>query len=509
MSSGVHRTAQANVHRARLYSAAQVRELDRRAIEELGIPGYELMQRAAEASFEALQQQWPQARRVAVLCGPGNNGGDGYEIARLARAAGLQVDVARVGALPTTGDAVAAHAAWAGEGGDVRMFDAAFVSDALGAADVICDAIFGIGLTREVTGLPGDAIAAINARARGQSVLAVDVPSGLDADTGAVLGCAVLADVSVSFIGRKLGLYVGAGPDHAGRRAFSDLGVPAALFDASPAQCELLCEDALAATLPRRARASHKGMHGHVLLVGGDAGMPGAILLAARAALRTGAGLVSVATRPAHALALTAAQPEVMFHGIDNVAGVDELIRRADVVGLGPGLGTGVWSVGLFDRCMRAGKPLVLDADALNLLARASATRLPPSTVITPHPGEAARLLGVDNRQVQADRLAASRALRARHAGAVVVLKGAGTVVHGEHLAICPYGNPGMGVGGMGDVLTGVIASLVGQGLDPEAAATTGVLAHALAGDRAVAAAGERGLLPSDLVDHLRGVVNP
>jgi hydroxyethylthiazole kinase-like uncharacterized protein yjeF len=169
-----------------------------------------------------------------------------------------------------------------------------------------------------------------------------------------------------------------------------------------------------------------------------------------------------------------------------------------------------VWSAGLFDRCVRAGKPLVLDADALNLLARASATRLPPGTVITPHPGEAARLLGSEGRQVQADRLAAARALRVRHAGSVVVLKGAGSVVHGERIAICPYGNPGMGVGGMGDVLTGVIAALIGQGLDAENAATAGVLAHALAGDRAASAGGgERGLLPSDLVDHLRPVLNP
>jgi NAD(P)H-hydrate epimerase len=320
----------------------------------------------------------------------------------------------------------------------------------------------------------------------------------------------VHADVSVSFIGRKLGLYVGAGPDHAGRRAFSDLGVPTSLIDASDARCDLLCEDALAMLLPRRARSSHKGTHGHVLLVGGDTGMPGAILLAARAALRAGAGLVSVATRPAHALALAAAQPEVMFHGMDTAAGVDELIRRADVVAIGPGLGTGVWSAQLFDRCVRAGKPLLLDADALNLLARATATRLPVGAVITPHPGEAARLLGSDGRQVQSDRLVAARALRSRHPGCVVVLKGAGSVVHGERMAICPYGNPGMGVGGMGDVLTGVIAALLGQGLDTEWAAGAGVMAHALAGDRAVVAgAGERGLLPSDLIDHLRGVLNP
>ncbi|MGH8516392.1 MAG: NAD(P)H-hydrate epimerase, partial [Panacagrimonas sp.] len=337
MSSGAGQPAGVNVHRARLYSAAQVRELDRHAIEDLGIPGYELMRRAAAVSFEALQQQWPKARRIAVLCGSGNNGGDGYEIARLARDAGLGVDLARVGALPSSGDAVAAHAAWTGQGGAVPVFDASFAADLMSRADVICDAIFGIGLAREITGLPAEAIAAINARRPGQGVLAVDLPSGLEADTGAVLGTAVRADVSVSFIGRKLGLYVGAGPDHAGRRAFSDLGVPASLVDASAAQCDLLCESDLPSLLPRRARSAHKGTHGHVLLIGGDTGMPGAILLAARGALRAGAGLVSVATRPAHALALTAAQPEVMFHGLDNAAGVDELIRRADVVALGPG----------------------------------------------------------------------------------------------------------------------------------------------------------------------------
>lgn len=497
----------ANVHRARLYSAAQVRELDRRAIGERGIPGYTLMQRAAAAAFEALQLRWPRAKRIAVLCGSGNNGGDGYQIAHLAREAGLAVDVARIGALPAAGDAVHAHAAWADAGGAVAVFDDAFAREVLPRADVICDAIFGIGLAREVGGAAARAIEAINARAGSQGALAVDLPSGLDADTGAVLGVAVRADLSVSFIGRKLGLYVGAGPDHAGRRAFADLDVPPDLIDASPAQAELLCEGELRTRLPRRPRSSHKGMNGHVLLVGGDIGMGGAILLATRGAQRTGAGLVSIATRPQHALAFTGVQPEAMFHGLDSSAAIDDSIRRADVIGLGPGLGTGVWSAGLFDRCLRAGKPMVLDADALNLLARAPAVRLPGGSVLTPHPGEAARLLGIDTAQVQRDRLAAARALHERH-GAVVVLKGAGTIVLGEGVAICPYGNPGMGVGGMGDVLTGVIAALMAQGLDAEAAASTGVLVHALAGDRA-AIAGERGLLPGDLVEHLRAVVNP
>lgn len=509
MTLDAESTRRAGVHRARLYSGAQVRELDRRAIEEAGIVGYALMQRAAAAAFEALRRQWPQARRIAVLCGSGNNGGDGYEIACLAQAAGLEVRVARVGALPSTGDAVTAHAAWVAAGGAIEPFDLAFAQSAMAHADVLCDAIFGIGLSRDVGGIAAVAIAALNARAPGQGVLAIDLPSGLDADSGTVLGTAVRADVTVSFIGRKLGLYVGAGPDHAGRRAFADLGVSASLLEASPSLAELMCEDELRIVLPRRARSAHKGSHGHVLLIGGDTGMAGAILLAARAAQRSGAGLVSVATRPQHALALVGAQPEAMFHGLDNAAAVDDLIKRADVIGLGPGLGTGVWSAGLFDRCVRAGKPLVLDADALNLLARASATRLAPDTVLTPHPGEAARLLGTDTARVQSDRIAAARALRERH-NTVVVLKGAGSIVLGrQHLAVCPYGNPGMGVGGTGDVLTGVICALLAQGLSPESAARTGVLAHALAGDRAAQHGGERGMLPSDLVDQLRAVVNP
>lgn len=490
-------------HRARLYSAAQVRDLDRRAIEDAGIAGYTLMQRAAQAAFEALRDRWPQARRVAVLCGPGNNGGDGYEIARLARAAGLDVVLARVGAIPGTGDAVTAHAAWVGEAGTAPEFDKSMLED----ADVIVDAIFGIGITREVTGLAAEAITAINARRVEQGALAVDVPSGLDADTGAVHGVAVRADLSVSFIGRKLGLYTGAGPDHAGHRAFADLGVPAALIEASPALADLQSEADLRAVLPRRARAAHKGTHGHALLVGGETGMAGAVLLAVRGALRSGAGLVSVATRAPHALALVGAQPEAMFHGIEHASAVDELAKRSDALALGPGLGTGVWSAALFERALRACKPLVLDADALNLLARAPSARLPAQSILTPHPGEAARLLGCDTAQVQRDRLKAAMALRARF-GAVVVLKGAGSLIVGERVRLCPYGNPGMGVGGSGDVLTGVIVALLVQGLDAETAAATGVLVHALAGDRA-ATRGERGMIPSDLVEALRAVVNP
>jgi NAD(P)H-hydrate epimerase len=499
-------TSGADFHRVQLYSAAQVRDLDARAIDTLRIPGYTLMQRAARASFDALRARWPHAQHLAVLCGPGNNGGDGYEIARLARTAGWNVQLAQVGKAPVRGDAVTARAAWLAEGGSVAPWSVAFAQGPLRSAQIVCDAIFGIGITREVQGAAREAIEALNARSPQQDVIAIDLPSGLDADTGAIHGAAVRADLTVSFIGRKLGLYTGQGPDVCGERVFADLGLPAAFLDGAPGLAELLDERELRAHLPRRARSAHKGRHGHVLIIGGEQGMAGAALLAARGALRAGAGLVSVATRAAHAVALTMAQPEAMVRGVESAAALEPLIEACDVIALGPGLGRETWARDCLQRVLASTKPRVLDADALNLLAEAPRD-LGADTVLTPHPAEAARLLGISTAQVQADRVAATAALRARY-GATVLLKGVGTLVRGEQLALCADGNPGMGTGGMGDVLTGVIAALRGQGLPAEAAARVGALAHARAG-YAAAVQGERGLLPSDLLDHLRAVLNP
>lgn len=494
-------------HRPQLYSAQQVRDLERAAIGPPGIPGYELMQRAARASFDALRAHWPQARRLAVLCGPGNNGGDGYEIARLARMAGLDVALAQVGTAAAAGDAVTARANWLDGGGEVHDWDASFADGAMKQAEVICDAIFGIGIARPVSGAARHAIDAINAREAHQGVIAIDLPSGLDADTGMVRGAAVRADLSISFIGRKLGLYTGQGPDFCGERLFSDLQVPSERVQQASGSVVLLDHGDLARALPRRARTAHKGRHGHVLLIGGNHGMAGAILLAARAALRCGAGLVSVATRDAHAIAFSAAQPEAMFHGVERAEQLDPLMQRCNVIAIGPGLGLDAWSEALLQRARAAGKPMVVDADALNLLANASPAALPDGSILTPHPAEAGRLLGRGVPGVQADRVGAVRELVARWR-AVTVLKGAGSLIGGERIALCPYGNPGMGVGGMGDILTGVVAGLSAQGLPAEWAARIGVLAHALAGDLA-AVEGERGLLPGDLLPHLRRLLNP
>ncbi|TXH05052.1 MAG: NAD(P)H-hydrate dehydratase [Nevskiaceae bacterium] len=481
----------------KLYSAAQVREMDRLAIAG-GLAGYVLMQRAAQASWQALQQR-PPSRRIDVVCGEGNNGGDGYEIARIARRAGHEVRVWHVGATPVRGDAHTAWRAWRDDGG----ITAALRADSLEGAKTVVDALFGIGLARDLSGAALEAVNSINAaRRRGAWVLAVDVPSGLDSDTGRIRGEAVQAEVTVTFIGRKLGLYTGAGVDCAGQVVFDDLGLPQHVGED---RADLLSRENLAAWLPPRARDTHKGRNGHVLILGGDVGMAGAALLAGRAALRAGAGLVSLATHPAHAATLTAAQPELMCHGVSSPRDLAPLLERATVIAAGPGLGQGPWARPLLSGIWESRGPLVVDADALNLLAEEPLRR--DDWVLTPHPGEAARLLHVSTRAIQDDRPAAVARLRERYGG-VVVLKGAGTLVQGERLALCSAGNPGMAVGGMGDVLTGVIAAMAAQGLPCEAAARAGVLAHALAGD-AAAVAGQRGLLPSDLLASLREIVNP
>lgn len=492
-----------------VYSARQSRALDERAQRQLGIPGYTLMQRAGAACWAELQRMSGGAPPdcLHVVCGSGNNGGDGYVLARLALAAGWPLRVWQVGAAPSRGDAVQALADWHRAGGREQAWRA----DALVASGLlvlIADAIFGTGLSRPVEGEAAEAIAAINAAgAAGARVLAVDLPSGLDADRGRPLGLAVRAQRTLSFIGHKAGGFLGAGPDYCGALRLDRLELPDRLFAEEPPLFRLLSPGELRAALPPRPREAHKGASGHALLLAGDAGMAGAALMAGRAALRSGAGLVSVLSHPGHAGALVAAQPELMVSGWLPGDELRAKLAAAKAIALGPGLGQGAWGRALDSAALDAELPMVLDADALNLLAERP-RRLRADTVLTPHPGEAARLLACTTAEIQADRLAAVRALRERY-GAVVVLKGAGSLIAGEQIWLCPYGNPGMAVGGMGDALTGVILGLLAQGLVAEDAARLGVLIHALAGDAAAARSGPRGLLPSDLIAELPPLMNP
>jgi NAD(P)H-hydrate epimerase len=488
-------------HATAMYDTAALRVLEQRAARALADDGV-LMQRAGLAAWHCLLEHWPQAQRIVVACGPGNNGGDGYVLATHALAAGRGVRVLRLAAhAPRSAQARRAHAGFEGCGGQVEVF-----ADRLPEADVVVDALFGIGLARAPDPEPAAMIGAINAA--GAPVLALDVPSGVDADRGCVPGIAVRATRTLQFIAPHPGLATGAALDYTGIGDVAMLDLDGSLLHDIPVAANAIAGDALGGWLRPRARDSHKGDNGHVLCIGGDHGSGGAIVLCAQAALRGGAGLASVATRPEHVSALLARQPEAMVHAVDSMQALAPLLQRADVVAIGPGLGQGEWSRMLLDAALASSKPLLLDADALNLLA-ASPRELPASTILTPHPGEAARLLGIDTAQVQADRYAAARALVERH-GCVVVLKGAGTIVMAPQRT--PYvvaaGNPGMAVGGMGDLLGGVIAALHAQGLDAFDAAACGALLHAVAGD-AAAAGGTRGMLPTDLLPWLRQSANP
>ena len=486
----------------RLYRAAQVRELDRRAIQEQRIPGYTLMSRAGAAAFTALQKHWPQAKQIIAVCGAGNNGGDGYVVARLALQAGLKVRVLYLKQPEALkGDALTAFQDARDAGVPMQPFQGAELQE----ADVVVDALLGTGLEREVQGLWQQAIKAINQHP--DRVLAIDIPSGLHADTGAILGIAIQAALTVSFIGLKQGLFSGQGPQYCGRVLFDDLEVPTQVYqNMEPASYAYHGEDLLQ-LLPKRPRNAHKGDHGHVLVVGGDLGMAGAARMAAEAAARCGAGLVSVATHPEHAGLQAAVCPELMFHSVAQAEDLEPLLERATVVAVGPGLGRSAWGQVLLRRVLEWPGPVVMDADALNLLASNPSVR--DNWILTPHPGEAGRLLGLSSQQIEADRFDAIKTLTDRFDG-VCVLKGAGSLIASRNHQpwICCSGNPGMGSGGMGDVLTGVIAGLLAQGLKLDEAARAGAYLHGRAADLA-AEAGERGLLATDLLPFLRRLVNP
>lgn len=477
-----------------LFTTAQVRALDQAAIGD-GIAGIELMERAARAALDALRQHWPKARTLCVLCGPGNNGGDGFLLAALARAAGLQANVIALPGQPA-GDAAIARERFVGEGGQI-----ASVMESLPEAEVYVDALFGSGLNRAPAGDAATLVSAVNAQAH--PVLALDVPSGLDCDTGVAFEPCMRATATVCFVGWKRGLFTARGPDQSGERRLATLDVPAHVYAHGEPDATLLTPHAL----PRRPRDSHKGRYGHVLAIGGGLGAGGAVRMCGEAAMRVGAGLVSIATREANVGPILAARPELMPHGVHVPRNLEPLLARATVLAIGPGLGVDDWGQGLWFAALDANRPAVLDADGLNLLAGRS-RGLPECIVLTPHPGEAARLLETTIIEVQADRFAAVRKLAQKYR-AVVVLKGAGSLIADVQgrIAVCPWGNPGMASGGMGDVLTGVIAGLLAQGLGAWDAACLGVGLHAHAGDLA-ARVGERGLLASDLFPYLRALVN-
>jgi len=493
----------------RLYTAEQVRRLDKCAIEDHGIPGIDLMERAGRVVFDQARLEFPESRNWLVFCGGGNNGGDGYIVARLAREADLSAVVCALKSTDSlSGDAATAATRWHEAGGETYMWPVREIE----RHDLIVDALLGTGLDRAPAGDFGDAIDQINLT--DAPVVAVDIPSGLNADTGSVMGKAAEADLTVTFIGRKRGLYTTDGADFAGIIKFSDLQIPDTVRESILDSGILIREKFISDNLPPRRRNSHKGNFGWVLGIGGNSSMSGAVRLCGEAALRSGAGKVTLATSPAHAALVNLTCPELMVRGIRRGKQLKTLLGQVDVIVIGTGLGQTTWSEDLFKTCMKTDIPIVLDADGLNILARLfpkmGDRALPRGNwILTPHPAEAGRLLGVGASVVQQDRVAVAQQL-AESYDAVIVLKGCGTVIADQkgRYAICPLGNPGMASAGTGDVLAGVIGAMVAQRLDLWKAAATGVVAHAKAGDIAAELIGERGMLASDITLQLPTVLN-
>lgn len=509
-----------------VYDVAGVRELDRLIIERMGDNGYELMSHAGEAAFATLLSRWPDVEHVCLLAGPGNNGGDAWVVAGLAKLHGVEVTLLTLGDLvvgdlnqPSSGskdssgakESSAAQQArhFAEEQGVVAM---AFSGELPVDADLLVDGLLGTGINALVQGEFAEAINAINAHAA--EVLALDLPSGLHADSGRIMGACVEATQTITFIGLKTGLLTCDGPDVCGDIAFAVLNLSDKERAQVAARARRVSWDALQKSQQRlsaRRGNSNKGHHGHALLVGGDLGFGGALSLAVEACARTGAGLTSCATRPDHLPVILSRRPECMVSGVHSGLELPPLLERATVVGCGPGLGRSSWSELLLQQVLLADHPAVLDADALNILSSPGwqSDFSERDVVLTPHPGEAAHMLHVSVGDIQNDRVAMARQLADRYR-AVVVLKGQGTVIASPcgKLAICTDGNPGMASGGMGDVLTGVITALLAQGMNPWDAACYGVCIHSAAADLAVETAGQRGLLASDLMGYIRELVN-
>ncbi|XOV83619.1 MAG: NAD(P)H-hydrate dehydratase [bacterium] len=479
-----------------LYSAADSRAVDARAMAELNVSGFTLMQRAANAALMLLLDCYAGTGAVTVVCGKGNNAGDAYLLASGAHALGL--DVQLLAASPPAqlrGDA--ARACAEALAGGLIIED----SEQIIRGEVVVDGLLGTGLKGAPRASYSHWIERINAA--GKPVLSLDVPSGIDADTGAAPGAVVRAEHTLSFITPKIGLYTGAGLAAAGQRHLHDLGVPARCFPASPVtRLEWRKE-----MLPAIEVNTYKHRQGHVVIAGGDDNMPGAVMMAAEAALRVGAGMVTVLTRTRHTTALVSRTPELMVLGYcaqTEDARVQALLDKASCVVLGPGLGRSQWSESLYKVVAAAACPTVVDADGLYWLATAGSWTGGALT-ITPHVAEAGRLLDLPADVIQGDRLAAARELGLRYA-CQGVLKGAGSVVFAQpahEFAVCGHGNPGMASAGMGDVLSGVLGGMLGyttESFTPDDALHAGVALHSAAADHAAREWSQRALQATDVI---------
>jgi ADP-dependent NAD(P)H-hydrate dehydratase / NAD(P)H-hydrate epimerase len=506
----------------KIVTAAQMQELDRRTIVEARIPATTLMERAGLGVVSSLEKRFGPTRgkTVTIVCGKGNNGGDGFVAARILRRHHAKVHILALASVSELRrDAATMYKQFvrgAGRSGVHVYTSKAQALALLQDSDILVDALLGTGLSSAVTGRYADAIDSINEALR--PVVAVDLPSGLHADSGTILGQAVRASLTVTFGLPKLGLYQNQGIDHAGDVEIVDIGIPPAYVDAMVSRTSLITRGAVQMSLPTRRSSSHKGTFGHAGIIAGSVGKTGAAALAARAALRVGAGLVTVAIPSSVndvleaklVEAMTAPMPETKARTLARTA-LDRLVSfmsARTAIAIGPGLSTAPETVELIQALTKQlDRPAVFDADALNALtgrtALLASCKTPP--IITPHPGEMARLEPDSTPQtVNSDRIGiATRFSRER--GLFVVLKGARTIVARPDgaVAICPTGNPGMATAGTGDVLTGMMVGLLAQGLPSWEAACAATYLHGIAGDLAAGSKGQAGMIASDLVEQI------
>ncbi len=486
----------------KLYRADQVRLHEQEAAKLMGIDMFSLMQRAGASVYQHCVSRFPNTDNYLILVGIGHNAGDGYVAALTAANAGKNVTVCAIEPKrEVQGDVAKAKQAWLASGGKVVQFSPYLIDK----ADVIIDALLGTGINGVIRTEFANVIDLVNESSC--PVVSIDVPSGLDANTGDALGDCIQATATITFVGIKLGLTTGAGKQACGKLIFEDLGIGKVFSELARSDASALDFKHFKGLAPRPVH-SHKGTYGRVLCVGGNKGMSGAIRLSAEAALRTGTGLVKVFAHEDSVLQICSGRPELMVSS----SGLETALAWATCIVIGPGLGQDEWSKTTFDTvmeyCHHNPKPIVIDADALNLKAVNTTFVALPDCVITPHVGEAARLLNVHIDEVEANRFNYARQCAQRY-DATCVLKGAGSIVDNQsHSWVCRHGNPGMATAGMGDVLAGILGSLMSQGLSTEMACQYGVSIHAKAGDIVAKEYGQRGLLASDLFNTVRVLIN-